>query len=463
MNKTKDNSLEVNRRSFIGNFSAAMAMLGGVAITHQNSGRAAEATSAEPAKERYAGPPVNCAVIGCGQWGGRELLDTLGRQKKANIVGVCDTYPAYLTRASKAAPKAEKYSDYKQVLANKDVQAVFIATPTPLHKQIAIEAMAAGKHVYCESPLAPTIEDAREIALAAKKYVKVNFQAGLQRRSDPEFINILNFVRAGAAGMPVYTRAQWNKKTSWRRSSPNPQREAELNWRLGADSLGLVGEVGINHIDSASWFLKKLPKAVTGFGSIMLWNDGREVADTINAIFEYRGGVRMGFESTLANSFDSDYDVFYGTDAAVMLRDRQGWMFKEVDSPILGWEVYARKESFFKEVGIVLAANATKLKAQGENPELAAQAATESSLHYALEAFLFNTDLVRTGVDDFTSNFGADDETALSEYLVDVLKNKMPAASHQDGFEANVMVVKANEAVRANKRVEIPADLYKLS
>ena len=63
------------------------------------------------------------------------------------------------------------------------------------------------------------------------------------------------------------------------------------------------------------------------------------------------------------------------------MRERRGWMFKEVDSPLLGWEVYARKETFFKEVGIVLAANATKLAAQGDNPVIDTQIATVVAAH----------------------------------------------------------------------------------
>lgn len=452
----KDNSMELNRRSFLGNFSAMMTLMGGVSITRAQS-------TPEPVKERFAGPPVNCGVIGCGQWG-RELIDTLGRQKKANLVAICDTYPAFLKRASNAAPKAEKYENYQQVLENKDVDAVFIATPTHQHKEIALAAMAAGKHVYCEAPLGHTIEDARAIAQAAAKNKRVNFQSGLQRRSDPELIHILNFVRAGAAGSPVLTRAQWHKKNSWRRSSPNPERERDLNWRLDRKtSVGLVGELGIHQVDSASWLIKRRPTAVTGFSSNILWNDGRDVPDTVQAVFDYPGGARLMYDATLANSFDGEYEMFYGTDATVMLRERRGWMFKEVDSPLLGWEVYARKETFFKEVGIVLAANATKLAAQGDNPVMDTQIATETSIHYALEAFLFNTDLVRTGVKDFTENFGSDDNEALGEYLVDILKNKLPAAGYEEGYEAAVTVIKANEAILKGGRVEIGNELFKLA
>jgi predicted dehydrogenase len=286
----------------------------------------------------------------------------------------------------------------------------------------------------------------------------------LQQRSDPELIHILNFIRAGAAGTAFMTRSQYHKKNSWRRSSPNPEFEKELNWRLErATSLGMIGEIGIHNVDAAGWFMNRRPVAVSGFGSTILWNDGRDVPDTTLSVIEYTRGAKMVYDATLANSFDSEYDLFYGTDATVMLRDRRGWMFKEVDSPLLGWEVYARKETFFKEVGIVLAANATKLAAQGDNPLLDTQVATQGSLYYALEAFVVNTDLTKTGVEDFTSNFGSDDEKALVAYLADVAKNRMPAADWKDGYEATATAIKAQEAIIKGSRIELKDELFNIS
>ena len=448
---------ELNRRNFIGSFSSLMAMMGGVAITRGQDSKPAEAP------ERFAGPPLNCGIIGCGAQG-REILTNLARLPRANVTALCDTYPAYLNRTARQAPKAAKVPDYKQVLDNKDVHAVIIATPTHLHKDIVIQALQAGKHVYCEAPLAHTIEDARAIAKAARDAKKNYFQAGLQQRSDPEIVHILNFVRAGAAGTAFLARSQYHKKESWRRSSPNADFEKALNWRLNKEtSIGLVGEIGIHNIDSAGMFLNGRATAVTGFGSTILWNDGREVPDTTQSVIEYARGARMLYDATLANSFDSEYDTYYGTNATVMLRDRRGWMFKEVDSPLLGWEVYSRKETFFKEVGIVLAANATKLAAQGENALIDTQVATQGSLFYALEAFIVNASLIQAGIEDFTTNFGADDLTALADYLKDLDKNKLPAAGWKEGYEATVTAIKAHEAVMKGGKVELPDELYNVA
>jgi len=114
-------------------------------------------------------------------------------------------------------------------------------------------------------------------------------------------------------------------------------------------------------------------------------------------------------------------------------------------------------------VGIVLAANATKLAAQGDNPVIDTQTNTQGSLFYAMEAFLTNTDLVRTGVNDFTSSFGSDDEKALVEYLADVLKGRKPAADWKEGYVATVTAIKAHEAIMKSSRIELSDELFNIA
>ena len=142
--------------------------------------------------------------------------------------------------------------------------------------------------------------------------------------------------------------------------------------------------------------------------------------------------------------------MFFGSDAAVMLRESNAWMFKEVDSPLLGWEVYARKDSFYQETGIALVANATKLTAQGSNPTAVFE---DPPLRYALEAFIANSDAVGTGVEDFAASFNVNDTKALREYLTGLAKNLSPFAGYKEGLEATVTAIKANEAIVTKQKV----------
>ena len=447
MKQKKQNSTEYNRRDFLKGSSAAtlMTMLGGVELTM--SPRSAKAADAE----KLHGPAVKSAVIGLGARG-REIVSTLARLPEAQVVALCDTYPAAIRRVSKDLPSVGSVNNYAQILDNKDIKAVFIATPSHRHKEIAVAALQAGKHVYCEAPLAHTVEDAQAIAKAAKGTPKQVFQPGLQMRSDPHRHFLLTFIRSGSMGKTVVARAQWHKKTSWRTAAPSAEREKELNWRLQRDiSTGLIGEIGLHQIDVASWFLNARPKAVTGFGGLLQWTeDGRDVPDTIQAVFEFPSGANLIYDATLANSFDSDYEIFYGTDSAVMLRENKAWMFKEVDSPLLGWEVYARKDTFYKETGVALVANATKLKAQGDKPVEEAPF-TNTPLYYALENFLSNVNEVVAAVEDFSATYNTNDKAALAKYLTQV--KRQPAAGWKEGLESTIAVIKANEAILKGQRI----------
>jgi predicted dehydrogenase len=451
MKKNSDN-VDFNRRDFIkgGSMATLMTFLGGVEIKAQSEPKPAEAN-----KDDTDRPRAKCAVIGFGNWG-REIVATLSRLPQAQVAVICDNYEATLKRAAKAAPGATTEKDYRKVLDNKDIQAVLIATPSHLHRDIAVAALQAGKHVYCEAPLATTVEDARAIAKAAKAAPRQQFQSGLLYRSDPQRHFLLPFIRAGALGKTVMARAQWHKKQSWRGTSPNPAREEAMNWRLSsATSAGLMGEFGIHQLDSAAWFLNARPLSVTGFGSVSFWKDGREVPDTIQAIFEFPGGVNLVYDATLANSFDSEYEMYYGSDAAVMLREGKAWMFKEVDAPLLGWEVYANKDSFYKETGIALSANATKLAKATAKP---GESDSPTPLFSALDAFITNTVEVGAAVEDFKSSYDINDVKALQEYLANI--KKQPGAGYQEGLDAAILAIKANEAILKGQKVSLSKDLF---
>ena len=209
-----------------------------------------------------------------------------------------------------------------------------------------------------------------------------------------------------------------------------------LNWRLSKlTSPGLVGEMGIHSIDLMNWYLNALPSAVTGFGSIIHWNDGRDVPDTMQCMIEYPNGVRFGYDATLVNSFDDAYDVMHGSDSAFFMRGEKAWMINEADAQLAGWIVYARKEPVNDSVGVVLVADASKLLALGKIPgKDGAAAPAKTMLHYALKEF---ATAVQTG--------------------------KQPSAGPEEGYKATVVALLANQAVNTNSRVEIRQEMLSLA
>jgi predicted dehydrogenase len=464
----QDGSSELTRRQFLRESSLGVLAVAGSEIALAGTGRASQAGTPVPGADAttdYKGqsPPVNLGLIGCGTWG-RELLKAASVLPNGPVVAVCDNYPAALRRTGMLAPEAKQYENHRDLLADPNVEAVLVATPSHLHRDIVLDALRAGKHVYCEAPLASTVEDARVIAKAAMENIRVNFQAGLQNRADRQILNLETFIRTGVLGRPLKARQQYHKKQSWRAAAPTPERQKEVNWRLDRTiSPGLVGELGVHQVDLVNWFLMLRPTAVTGFGSLRQWHDGRDVPDTVIAIFEYPGGMFLTYEATLGNSFDAELNLFFGSDCAVMLRDRRAWMFQEIDAPQLGWEVNAIKEKFYKSTGIVLAAGYSKAM-----PNQAMQPAEipqdpKSPLQYSLEAFLINSYNHQAAIRDFASAYDASDVAALKQYLADIAKSRVPAPGWAEGYEATVCALKANEAVLKNQKITIETELFQLS
>ncbi len=379
------------------------------------------------------GPPVAVGVVGVGAWG-REILSTLARLPAARVAAVAEPYAPFLKRAQEAAPRAQALAEWRALLDLSEVEAVVVATPTHLHRDIALAALQAGKHVYCEAPLAATVDDARAIALGAQSGKGV-FQGGLQGRSNALYRHVGNFVKTGVLGTPVLVTARWNRKDSWRRAAPTKEREAELNWRLSRPtSPGLVGEVGIHGLDLATSFLAQLPTAVTGFGTTALWSDGRTVPDTVECVFEYAKGVRVVFSGTLASSMAGAYTLFQGSNSSLMMREKRAWMIKEADSALLGWEVYARKENVLDETGIALIADATKILAAGQEPGKVGSEPSKEPLHLAFEDFFRS---MRRGT-----------------------KSACPPLA---AYQATVLALKANEAVHSAGRMEYTRELLELA
>lgn len=415
---------ETSRRDFLK--TAAASLL--VVFTQEELAKAAMTQETAPVS-----PAVQLAVIGIGQWG-KDILSSLSRLPSAQVVAICDSYEPALKRAHEIAPKANLIADYRKLLESPDVEAVVISTPSHQHKEIALACIQAGKHVYCEAPLATTVEDARAIAIAARESPKLRFQAGLQGRSNALYNHISKFVKSGALGTTVQVTAQWNKKQSWRRMAPTPERETDLNWRLSSKtSAGLIGEIGVHHLDLAIWFLKSLPTSASGMGAIVNWKDGRDVADTLQGIIEFPNSVRMIYSSTLASSFSDSFTLFQGSNSSLMMREKLGWMIKEADSPLLGWEVYARKEQIHNETGIAMVADATKILEAGKEPGKEALSPTQDALTLALDGFARS-----------------------------VRGDSRVVCGPLEGYQATVAAIKANEAIVGGSRIVFDKSSFEL-
>lgn len=366
------------------------------------------------------GPPVRLAapqrvgLIGTGRQG-RAIIGELQKIPEVTVAAVCDTSAARLRIARERAPGAEALLDHRALLERADVGAVVVATPTHLHRQIVLEAIQAGKHVYCEAPVAHTVEDARAMAAAAAD-ARTTIAAGFQGRANPVYRRAASFIGSDTLRDPVSMIAQANRKTSWRFPASEPGTDRTVNWRLDPDvSLGLAGEVGAQQFDVATWLLGQ-PVRASGRGTLRLHHDGRTLYDTVHAGLAWENGVTMQWSATLASSFGGQFETLHCVNAAMRLAWTGAWLFKEIDAPTQGWEVYATKQQLFNEEGIVLVADATKLAAQGRLKQGAMLA--ETPLYYALADWL----------------------SAASE-------GKPPACSMVEGANSTIIGIRCNEAI----------------
>ncbi len=435
----------MNRRDFLRDTTIASlttALTSGV-LTPKSA--TAQRSDVREDKKEPPPPPVATAVIGLSVQG-REIISSLARQNSSPKY-VCDVYDGkiFVKKSQAIAPTSTFTKDYRTILDDKTIQAVFVATPSHKHKQIVLDALQAGKHVYCEAPLANDINEAREIARAGSSSSSVYLFPGLQYRSNAQHKHVWKFVKGEAMGKCVSGRAHWHKRSSWRQVWPVAEREAELNWRLNREtSLGLVGEVGIHSFDIASWYLKALPQSVVGWGSIQEYKDGRNVADTVQCVLQFPGNVLFNYDANLSSSFENTYELFAGTNRSILLRDQRAWMFTETDAPLLGWEVFARKDEYsigstmngsgeHIGTGIALVADATKQLALGKDPGKLGTDVSKTALYQSIESFLNS-----------------------------IRKKIKPEVTPLDGFRATVIAAKANEAILTGTRIDFQKEWFEL-
>jgi predicted dehydrogenase len=301
---------------------------------------------------------VNIGWIGVGTRGnaGIDWLHSAS-PNDVNLVAVCDTFDGYIARAKDRVKTIwgnmpDTYKDYRQLLANKSIDAVYIMTPEHLHHDMAIAALKAGKHVYVEKPLAHTIEEGWDIIDAWKKSGKV-CQVGTQNRSSSLYKQAKEWVQKGMIGDCHYVRAFWYRNSAadnpaWRYKippdaneqnsdwakflGPAPKRPFDLQryyqWRLYWDySGGISTDLLVHQTDITNFVMgKTLPYSCMASGGITRWtdaNDDREVPDTLSAIYDYADKFHINYSCYFGNDQYGYGEQFCGNEGTIEVLNRQ--------------------------------------------------------------------------------------------------------------------------------------------
>jgi predicted dehydrogenase len=260
---------------------------------------------------------------------GSFLLQNVLNVPGVKVLQICDIDPGNLDKALSAAvrDKPQGIADYRRLLEKSEIQAVFIATPCYLHREMVIAALQAGKNVYCEKPLALTPEDNRAIVEAAK-HSKGILQVGFQRRYSPQTREMVRRVRAGVIGKPLFIRGQYYT------TKDLPHNQA---WKFDRDKFGdMLVEQAIHQFDLYNWILDSHPVRACGMGSAnLLVNDppGRTIMDHYSITYEYANGAHVSFSHCYyaVGKLATPTDIVFGEKGAISY-DQGGIEFWDRDT-----------------------------------------------------------------------------------------------------------------------------------
>ena len=208
---------DVSRRSFLKASTAAAALT----------------ALGAPVVARAVRSPNETLNIGCIGTGGRcrTLMKSLVQVPNVRIAAVCDIYDAHLNEGRKLAdPKAVATKIYKEILDNKDIDAVLIAAPDHWHVPMAVDALAADKDVYVEKPLTHRPEEGKAILEAQAKSKRI-VQVGMQQRSMPHIEKARELIRAGRIGKVYKVHLTWNRNQDRVQKKPQNIDPKALDWK----------------------------------------------------------------------------------------------------------------------------------------------------------------------------------------------------------------------------------------
>ncbi|MBR0237827.1 MAG: Gfo/Idh/MocA family oxidoreductase [Thermoguttaceae bacterium] len=297
-----------------------------------------------PASAAGANDRIGVGFIGVGGRSGehQRIIKNFQKEGLVEPVAVCDVYRPRLQAASQNLGNCKMYDEHENLLADPNVDVVCIAAPDRLHAPLAIDALNAGKDVYCEKPLThwAQFEMAKKIEEAADKNNRL-VQVGTQYMADDNFPKIAKMIQDGIIGKPVHVQLSYFRRGDWgeRMTIPDPNAKPgpDLNWerflgdapkvpfsvsrffqwRLWWDYAGGPSTDLLVHMFTPVFCVLGLdyPTRVFGGGGTFQYN--REVPDQCNIIADYEDGPSVVMCNSLSNYRPSD-TVIRGTDGVII-------------------------------------------------------------------------------------------------------------------------------------------------
>lgn len=249
---------------------------------------------------------IRIGLIGVGRMG-KVFAHTLAfTVAEADLVAIADVDPKTAQEAANRYGAKYCFSDYHDLLARDDVDAVVIVTPTATHSEIIQAAAAAGKHIFSEKPLAQTLEMC-DAAIQAVQAAGVKLQLGFMRRFDPAYQVAKRRIDAGEIGTPVMFRS----------TSRDPRRTS-LEFARRENSGGLILDMGVHDFDLAGWLMGSDVVRVSTEGGCLVYPELNDVGDIDNAM------INLKFANGSLGNIDLSRNAVYGYDIRTEVLGSEG-------------------------------------------------------------------------------------------------------------------------------------------
>jgi len=421
------------------------------------------AHAAEPGK-----PPsdaLNIALLGAGDQG-RVLINSTLPITGVRFRAICDAWP-YRRQGTKYylsvyKHKATDYGDLREMLdKEKGLDAVLIATPDDVHAEQAVACLKAGLHVYCECPMAHTIEGARAMVRSARETGRL-LQIGYQRRSNPRYLHVLEkLVRdAKLAGRITQVNAQWCQPVAddlgWPKAAAMSDEELKplgyasmhefRNWKhTRKHSAGLFAGLLGHAVDVAGWLLGVPPRSILAAGGTDFYR-GRETHDNVMAVMDYEtpdGIIRAAYQvlTTTTAGGVAAFEQIMGTEGSLRISEFPRWtkLFHEAHAP--DWDKWARLNYVVKEPVPALERKEGE-EGKPEDPNVVKSRETGLVLSYDLPIVLDKLP-----------------HQPHLENFFDAVRGKAKLTCPAEAaFPATVAALKVNEAIEAKKMLALSRD-----
>jgi len=437
----------IRRRDFLGTTATA-----GASVLLGTAARE-KAAAAAPAEE------INLAVIGIGSQG-RNLIDAAMLIPNVRFRAICDIW-AYrrkygLNRLKNYDQAATAYADYREMLDKQSrLDAVLIATPDFVHAEQTKACLAAGLHVYCESMMADSVQAARCVVRAAAESSRL-LEIGYQRRSHPCYRHVFERLLRKAELPEQITQVQtrWvmgmSEMSGWPRRHTMPE---DLLRKYGYDNMrqlrnwpwfnkfgaGLAAGLMAHQLDVVNWFLNSVPSSVLAAGGVDYY-ESRQTFDNLTAIFEYKtsSGTIRSCGQVLADSRADGighFEQFCGTEGTIRISESPKWTAVFQDPNAVEWDRWVQDEYLFKA------------RTQPAKPPTSGEQVVHETGQ--VEPYSLPPLLAKPPLQLHLENF------------FDAIRGK--AQLHCPGevaFRSEVPILKAIEAVRAHRGLDLSPDDY---